>query len=185
MDSQDFDLIQKAKSGDETAKAVLYQKNVRLLYGYLYHKVGTPQDAEDICQEAFLRAFKNIKKFQGKASFKNWLFQIAKNIIADHWKAHYKGNTILVDDFFELPDSPSYDIDNEEEVKDQVEAEDTLKKILDDLSDDYRAVLELRFLRGYSLQETADELGISLSNAKVRQFRAIKKAKQITNNEND
>lgn len=176
MEKSENELIQRAKAGDNQARSELYMTYSKLLYGYLYHSLGAAQDAEDICQETFLRAFKNLQSFQGKASFKNWLFQIAKHIIADHWKAHYKANTIYVEDFFDLADTtPS--LTNTDNFR-------QLTQILDALSPEYRIILEYRFLRGYTLKEVARELDISVANAKVRQFRALKKAKQLVGNLN-
>lgn len=185
MEKLETDIIQRARLGNNEARSELYNTHVKLLYGYLYNKLGAAQDAEDICQETFLRAFKNLHSFQEKASFKNWLFQIAKNIIADHWKAHYKANTIYVDDFFGFAEVPKYEIESEQVEKQEhtsAEADRELSGILDQLSDEYRSILEYRFLKGYSLKETAEALDISVSNAKVRQFRAIQKAKQLIQN---
>lgn len=181
------DLIQRAQSGDNEARSELYSKYVKLLYGYLYRSLGAAQDAEDICQETFLRAFKNLTSFQEKASFKNWLFQIAKNIIADHWKAHYKSNTVYVEDFFGFPETPTYEIESELPDKEHTaqEAVQKLTRILNALPDEYRAILEYRFLKGYTIKEVADKLHITISNAKVRQFRAIQKAKKLLDENND
>ncbi len=187
MPIPETELIHRAQSGSNEARTELYNRYVRLLYGYLYKSLGAAQDAEDICQETFLRAFKSLPSFQGKASFKNWLFQIAKNIIADHWKAHYKGNTIYVEDFFGLADAPTYEIESEKNLAEETSAQvaQKLNSILDTLPTDYRVILELRFLKGYSIKEVADELDISISNAKVRQYRAIQKAKQLLDEDND
>ena len=180
MEHTESQLIAAAQEGDESAKTELYNRYVRLLTGYLYRSLGSSRDAEDIAQEAFLRAFHKIDSFQGKASFKNWLFQIAKNIVADHWKTHYKENTTYVDDFYGFSDSPSYEIDTDEQAEaHQTAVNEQLRVVLQSLSDEYREVLEYRFLKGYSIKETAEALGISESNAKVRQYRALKKAAQL------
>lgn len=180
MPNEELQLIAEAKNGSELAKSKLYNRYIRLLYGYLYTRLGTAQDAEDISQETFLRAFKHLDTFAGKASFKNWLFQIAKNIVADHWKDHYKKDTILVDDFFGLGEAPTLIL--EEDVIVETNAikatEKKLKGILNKLSKEYQSILEYRFLKGYTIKETAEALNISESNAKVRQFRALKKAQE-------
>lgn len=175
----DNELIAAAQAGDDFAKSELYNRYIKLLFGYLYNRLGATQDVEDICQETFLRAFKGLNKFAGRASFKNWIFQIAKNIVADHWKKHYAQPTVLVDDFYGFGESPTSEIDEEFLEQEQRKSEKTLRSVLDQLSDDYRTILELRFLKGYTIKESAEELSISISNAKIRQFRAIKKAQTL------
>lgn len=177
MEQAELALIHQAQAGDREAQGRLYQQHVRILLGYLYHKLGSIQVAEDVCQETFLRAFKSIHTYTGAASFKNWLFQIAKNLMADYWKAHYKFATLSFEEFFENTDLGGPAETVEEPAPDL--APDQVEAILSELSEEYRSILELRFLRGYSLQESADELHISLSNAKIRQFRAIKNAQHI------
>lgn len=185
MEKSQAEIIQQARLGNNEARSELYNTHVKLLYGYLYKNLGAAQDAEDICQETFLRAFKNLHSFQEKASFKNWLFQIAKNIVADHWKAHYKANTVYVEDFFGFAEVPKYEIESEQVAahKDTTaESARELKAILDELSPEYRSILEYRFLKGYTIKEAAEALKISVPNAKVRQFRALQKAKQLIEN---
>lgn len=176
------ELVKAAQQGHTTAQEELYAMHVRLLFGYLYNTLGSRADAEDICQETFLKAFKNIRSFKGQASFKNWLFQIAKNTVADHWRSRYKANTILVDDFYEFAEAPAYELPEESAENTATQSRETeiqLDQILNQLSQDYREVLEYRFLKGYTIQETADALHISVANAKVRQLRALRKAKSI------
>ncbi len=74
---------------------------------------------------------------------------------------------------------PLTEEDEDEIVLARKKTDARLKAVLDQLSDDYRAILDLRFLKGYTVKEAAEELGISESNAKVRQFRALKKAQAL------
>lgn len=178
MEQADAAVIAAAQIGDRDAQSRLYQQHVRLLFGYLYNKLGSQQVAEDICQETFLRAFKSLRTYNGTASFKNWLFQIAKHLIADHWTAHYKQTVISFEEYFEATE-PAY-LPADETPDTNLKAEAQVQRILEQLSPEYRQVLEYRFLRGYSLQETADAAGISLANTKVRQYRALLKAKQLS-----
>lgn len=184
MEQPPSELIEAAKAGDRGAQSRLYQQYVRLLFGYLYNKLGSRQVAEDICQETFLRAFKGIHTYDGRASFKNWLFQIAKHQIADYWDAHYKHATLSFEEFFETtqgaePVVSEFLSENEAEPSTLTAAELKIEHIMNQLSREYREILEYRFLKGYSLKETAEALRITLSNAKVRQYRALLKAKDI------
>lgn len=178
------DLVAAAKTGDSRAATALYQSYFRLLYGYLYRRLGSAPLAEDIAQETFLRAFKSLSGFTGQASFKNWLFQITKHLVADHWAQQAKHSHIEFTDVYELSDTSfaSYCETLTNDAAASASEERSIRavqQLLQHLPPDYRTILEYRFLRGYSLQETATALNISLSNAKVRQFRALQKAKTI------
>jgi RNA polymerase sigma-70 factor (ECF subfamily) len=180
------DLLAAAKTGDSRAAAALYQSYFRLLYGYLYHRLGSAPLAEDIAQETFLRAFKGLAGFTGKASFKNWLFQITKHLVADHWQSQSKHAHIQFTDVYELSDTSfaSYcaTMSTDTALAQQAETAATaVQQILQQLPAEYRAILEYRFLHGYSLRETAAALNITLANAKVRQYRALQRAKTIAN----
>lgn len=177
VEQAELELIQLAQAGDREAQGRLFQQHARVLLGYLYNKVGSQMVAEDLCQETFLRATRFIQTYNGAASFKNWLFQIAKNLLADHWKAHYKFSTLSFDEFFENTQGTTFEYTEEQQPSPG--AEQQLQQILDTLSPEYREILELRFLKGYTLKETAAALNISLANAKVRQFRAITKAQVV------
>ncbi len=179
MPDTDEQLIEAAKRGDQAAQQQLYQDNIRLLYGYLYRRIGSRTDVEDICQEAFAKAFSKLDQYRGDASFKNWLFQIAKNIVADHWRKQANCRTVSIDEFFEIGHEPLSAEEEKAEAANQREAAKRLSAVLDELPVNYRAILELRFLKGYTIRESAEELNISESNAKVRQYRALKKAQAL------
>lgn len=174
---QETVLVQQAQKGDKRALITLYQNYLNPIYRYAYSRVSNKSEAEDITSEIFLRMVRHLNEFQSASSFKNWLYGIAKHVIADFWRQHYKNPT---DSFDKIPEiltsSPPNQIVNEEAEQDLIQKESRIKKILAQLPDQYRRVLELRFLKSYTLQETANELGISLANTKVIQYRALKKA---------
>jgi len=179
----DQQLIDSANKGDNSAYEQLYQRHVRLLHGYLYKRLGSAADADDICQEAFIKAFQKLGQYRGDASFKNWLFQIAKNLIVDHWRSQSKCTTVPIDEFFNLGREPITPEAEAAEIKSQERTAKQLNNILNQLPEDYRKIIELRFLQGCSIREAANQIGISEANAKVRQYRAIKKAQDLLKNE--
>lgn len=154
---------------EKNAQERLYQQHKDLLYRWLWQRLGNREEAEDICHDAFVKAFSHLQEFRQEASFKNWLFQIAKNLLADHWRKHYRLKTVSFEEYF--------DIQQEEVMSDENKA-GKAQAILEKLSPQYREILEYRFLRNYSLKETAEALGISENNVKVRQYRAIKEAQK-------
>lgn len=152
----------------------LYQRYQPLVLGYLIRLLGSVPLAEDLCQDSFVKAFKALPNYRGEASVKNWLFQIVKNRVADHWKHHYAHSTVSMEEWYAATEQPVEEIESH-----RMATEQKLQRLLEQLPDDYRLVLEYRFLHGYTIKETAEALGISESNAKVRQYRALLKAKDL------
>lgn len=153
----------------------LYRQYQPLVLGYLIRQLGSVPLAEDLCQSSFMKAFKSLHTYRGDASFKNWLFMIVKTTVADHWKQHYAHSTVTMEEWYAATDQPIEEVELNNTVVEQ-----KLQHILEQLPPDYRAILEYRFLRNYSIKETATALQITESNAKVRQYRALQLAKQIT-----
>lgn len=176
MDVQpnEAELITAAQAGDTTAQAALYQCFQPLVLGYLIRLLGSVALAEDLCQDSFVKAFRALPKYRGEASLKNWLFQIVKNRVADHWKQHYTQLTVSMEEWYGSTEQALTDVES-----DNGAVEQKLQRILDQLPNEYRSILEYRFLRGYTIKESATALGISESNAKVRQYRALVKAKDL------
>lgn len=146
------------------------------VYHFLYSRVGNREDAEDLTSEVFLKATRQLDSARAEASVAQWLFTVARTVLADHWRRYYRtgGSTMPLDDL-PLGDAPR----EPEPVPHSVEKARLVAEVLGALPDRYRRVLELRFLHGYSLAETAQELGVSLANAKVIQHRALAKAVEL------
>lgn len=166
-------LISLAKKGDEQAFETLYLKYIKLVYGYVFHKVGRKEDAEDLTSEIWMAVLKNLTEYAANASFKNWIFGIVKHKIMDYYQNKYKINKApLVEEIFEAED-------NEEDEENLNIKEQKISQILSRLPENYSQVLFLRFLKGYTTAEIAKELDLTISNVKVIQYRAIKKAEEI------
>lgn len=176
-------IVKRAQDGDTTAVSVLYNQYVTLVYRYVYLRVGNRQEAEDVTQDVFMKAFASLARFEFRSSFKTWLFTITRATIVDSWRKKYKEVTVPLEDF--LAHAPAFETDGEIRAKeDRARAdanEEKVRAALVELPDRYRTILELRFLKGYSLKEAAQELGITANNAKVLQFRAIQRARAMAN----
>lgn len=167
-------LIQEALKGEEEAFIQLYHHYVTPLYRFVYSKTSNPQDAEDLTSETFYQALKNLGSFSGKSTFKNWLYGIAKHLILAKYRERYNQSTVELDEntAFEEKKTSEGSLEHEQKIG-------LLTSILSSLPQNYRNVLELRFLKGYTILETAAALGITEENAKVLQHRALKKANQL------
>lgn len=179
---QEAILVRLAQDGDEQALIALYQHYLTPIYRYVYSKVGHQPETEDITSEVFLKMVRNLQNFRAESSFKNWLYQIAKNTIADYWRRRYRNFTVSIEEIMEINLVSQSNPAQEDIEKELAEKEARVKKILDVLPDNYRHVLELRFLKSYSLKDIANELGITVSNVKVLQYRALKKSFELSKN---
>ena len=149
----------------------IYEDNVVGFYKLVYRQVGNRPDAEDLVAEIFTSALPHIDLPASVGKVRAYLVATARTVIADHWRRHHR--VPLCDIPIEAVDNPSI----EAEVDDsRVARVARVHRLLQRMPDNFRRVLELRFLRGYSVRETADEMGISVSNAKVMQFRALQRA---------
>jgi len=146
-----------------------YTRYVVPIYRFLYSRLGNQEEAEDLTSEVFLKAVRQLEPTRDDASVQAWLYQVARTTLADYWRRRNR-----------TPEAPLGYLDVPEAsgaaaAPDQFATQLALW-LLDQLSDRYREVLTLRFLKGYSIKETAREMGITENHAKVLQFRAVQKA---------
>lgn len=175
MDTKpEVDLVLKAQRGDAEALSDLYRKYVEVVYKFIYYRTGKKEEAEDLTHETFIKMMKSLPRFAFDSQFKTWLLGIAKHTILDYFRKYYKTRTLPLEDFLNI------DLGNlEKEQEDTKPKEKLVAAILRNLPQNYREVLELRFLRGYSIRETAETLHKSISNIKVLQYRALHKAQRL------
>lgn len=174
QNTAELELIREAIAGEEEAFIQLYHQHVSSLYRFIFSKVNNRQDTEDLTSETFYHALKNLKSYSGKSSFKNWLYGIAKHLILAKYRERYNESTVELDENSAFQELKTSEGTEEHEQKIHI-----LDKILDSIPQNYRDVLELRFLKGYTILETAEALGITEENAKVLQHRALKKANTL------
>jgi RNA polymerase sigma factor (sigma-70 family) len=145
------------------------------VYRFLYSRLGNKEDAEDLTSEVFLKAARQLDSGRPEASMAQWLFTVARTVLADHWRRYYRGGASVP-----LEDERVGEIPGKSQTPElSDESAKLLSNVMDALPERYRTVLELRFLRGYSIQETAQEIGVTPENAKVIQHRALAKAAQL------
>jgi len=143
-----------------------YQTHVTAIYQYIYNRVGNRPDAEDLTAQVFMKAINGMRSDVSVPELRSWLYRVAQTTLADHWRAYYAEDAGELDDDVTRPPAP----------RENPEAVQRVDALLATLPESYRRVLELRFLRGYSVRETAQELSLSETNVKVLQFRALNRA---------
>jgi RNA polymerase sigma-70 factor (ECF subfamily) len=178
--SGDAEIVEQVVAGDVHAFEHLlrkYQNHVVILL-----KKHLPYDQiEETAQDVFIRAYRSLPTFRGESSFKQWLSTIAVRTCYDFWRKRYKSRELPMSSLTEkhqrwLEEAISAQSSQSfHEQSLQKEAREILDWALDRLTAADRMVLELVYLEGYSLRETADLLGWSIANVKVRSFRARKK----------
>lgn len=173
----DQQLVKLATEKHQGAQQALYWRYVDRIYGYFVSQLRNPHDAEDLTQETFIKAINGLATFRGIASFKNWLYRIAKNQLADFYRDHHSHVTELNE---ALPPRQlqKHLSDADLEASEQKKSVKAIGRVFINLPDRYKRVLTLRFLKGFSLKETASEMDLTLANAKVLQHRALKLARR-------
>lgn len=146
----------------------VYQDNIVGIYQLVFRKVGNAADAEDLAEEALMQTLKTLRLPAPVPTVRAYLVKTARTVLADHWRRHYAAR----DAANELEQLPL-------EIVATSDSSERAQRLLALLPDNFRSILELRFLRGYSVREAANELGVTESNARVLQFRALRKAAQF------
>ena len=147
----------------------VYQDNAAWVYRTLFARVGNRADAEDLTTEVFLAALRPLRLTASVGEVRAYLRATARTVLAAHWRETLGREITSIDDIEQPPES-------EEAIS---TAPKRVAHVLERLPDNYRRILESRFLQGNSIKESAAELGISVANAKVLQHRALRLAAQV------
>jgi RNA polymerase sigma-70 factor, ECF subfamily len=174
MGPSDEDLVAVFQSGDFSAFDELVRRWEGKIQGAVYRIMGSEEDARDLSQEAFLRAFRNLGRFKGEARFSSWLYQIALNLCRDRMRRKKGKSWVSWDELAERGEGPVQS--QGPSAVELVEASDRARWIaaaVASLSDDQREVVVLKEYQGLTFQEIADTLGIPASTVKTRLYRAL------------
>lgn len=181
-DSTDEDrpLVHRARSGDFAAFESLMARYERRVYGLALRIVGQLHDAEEVVQQTFLSVIEHLGGFREQARFSTWLTRIATNHALALLRKRSRQQTIpLGEEGSEDRDEPvphpefiAQWAETPEQIATRRETRRLLDQALEDLDEKYRLVFVLRDVEGLSTAETAEALGISISNVKVRLLRA-------------
>ncbi len=165
----DEDLVRRTLAGDETALTTLYHRYVAAIYRFVQAQVRDTDEAEDLTAETFARMLRGLAGFRGEASFRNWLYQIARNLVRNHRQSSTYRRVVPLS-------GRAAPLEGETEAGEDDASLALVVELLRPLPPRYRRVLELRFLENQTIEETAALLGLTVANAKVLQHRALRKA---------
>jgi RNA polymerase sigma-70 factor, ECF subfamily len=173
----DRDLVQKAKSGDYAAFEALVEKYQGRIYRHLRKMANDTSQAEDLLQETFLNAYRGLRGFEGGSSFSTWLFRIATNTALMYLRKH-RPEMVEYDDAIGTnadnlgaPASSEF-VSTPLEMLLSLEGKRELEKAIDQLPVNYRTVLVLRDVEGFSLEEVSRIVDSSIAAVKSRLHRA-------------
>jgi len=173
----DLALVEKVRAGDVAAYDALVRKYERQIFRIAQHITQNREDAEDVMQDAFVKAFEKLDQFQGNSKFYTWLVRIAVNESLMRLRKRRTGRVVSMDDEI-LTEEGSVPRDfadwapNPEDNYSQAELAEILKKTIQGLPPGFRVVFVLRDVDGLSTEETAQTLGLSIPAVKSRLLRA-------------
>ncbi len=170
-------LVQAAKRGDVAAFEQLVKRYDRNIFRIAQHITQNREDAEDVVQDAFLKAYENLEQFQGNSKFYTWLVRIAVNESLMKLRRRRSDRTVSLDEDIKteedtMPREVADWAPNPEQLYKQGELKDILRKTIQGLPASFRTVFVLRDVEGLSTEETAEALDLSIPAVKSRLLRA-------------
>lgn len=176
----DFEIVARCRKGDIEAFGSLVEKYQKKMLNVAYRMVGDYQEACEVTQEAFLSAYRAIKKFRGEASFSTWMTGIVLNQARNRLKqiktrSRYEGRSlndpVETEEGSVLQDPPSGELSADEQMEKR-DMETAVRDCIGSLDPEFREVLVLRDLQEFSYEEIGDILKIPEGTVKSRLFRA-------------
>jgi RNA polymerase sigma-70 factor, ECF subfamily len=170
-------LVDAARKGDIGAFESLVKRYDRNVFRIAQHITQNREDAEDVVQDAFLKAYQNLGQFQGQSKFYTWLVRIAVNEALMRLRKRKTDKTVSMDDEVETEEGSmprefaDWSPDPEQQFR-QSELNDILARSIQGLPSSFRTVFALRDVEGLSTEETAEMLGLSVPAVKSRLLRA-------------
>ena len=173
--------VERARSGDSDAFRLLVEQHSRAIFRLAFRMTGNEEDAEDVVQETFLRAYRQLDKYEARCSFSTWLYRIASNYSLDlirmrkrHEEKRERGSVEDRDILQSIPvDSPGPD-----RLLYGIQITDRVNAALNELSAQERTAFVLRHFEGHSIQEIGDALGTGTNATKHSIFRAVQKLRK-------
>lgn len=176
---QEAAVIQAVLDGDINAYELLVKEYEKNVYNLALRMVGNSDDAADMSQEAFIKAYNSLTSFRGDSKFSVWLYRIVSNVCLDYLRSRGRRQTVSLSTENDDGEDVEIDIADEtqspERLLDRRLTRDAVRRGLAALPPEHRQILLLREIQGLSYDEIADALGIEAGTVKSRIFRARKK----------
>lgn len=172
-------LIARAKQGDAAAFELLVEQHAVYVYNLALRVVKDPHEAEDMAQEAFLKAWRGLKGFRGDAQFSTWLYRIVANVCYNRMpKLKRELANLPIEEFVEEPPKEQLAVDM---AYLSAELGASIHQAIAELPESYSLLISLRHLQGMNYNEIADVTGMPLGTVKTGIFRARKLLREALN----
>ena len=170
-------VLARARQGDSDAFRALVEQHSRSVFRLAYRMTGNEQDAEDVVQESFLRAYRQLGRFESRANFGTWLYRIVSNCSVDLMRSKQARHDQVRGDSIDegAMELPAVDVPGPERMAQSAEIDRRVQDALRELSPLERAAFTLRHYEGRTIEEISSTLGLGTSAAKHSVFRAVKK----------
>jgi len=181
MDAEAGSAIERARSGDSDAFRLLVEQHSHAIFRLAYRMTGNEQDAEDVVQETFLRAYRQLDKYEARSSFSTWLFRIASNYSLDlirMRKRHEDRRERGTSEERDILDTVAMDTPGPDRVVYGGQVKDRVNAALNQLSAQERTAFVLRHFEGLSIDEIGKALGTGTNATKHSIFRAVQKLRK-------
>ena len=172
-------IVRKVLQGDVNAFEKLVTEYEKAVYAIAQRMTGNPEDAADMTQETFIKAYNSLSSFRGDSKFSVWLYRIATNVCLDFLRSRSRKPTVSLsmedDDGEEVELDIADESQSPERLLERGLTRDAVRRGLNALSPEYRQILLLREIQGLSYEEISDVLTLEVGTVKSRIFRARKR----------
>lgn len=176
MTRTDEELVASATAGDLDSFNQLVTRWERPIYALAYRTLGREEDARDVVQEAFLRAYRGLRGFKGQAKFSSWLYRITLNLCRD-WIRRERRTPVVATpegvDPVDLADDRASPVESVEDLVARREMSQAVARAMAELPEEQRAAIMLKEYHGLTFQEIADMLDCPLSTVKTRLYQGL------------
>lgn len=171
----DEELVARSIEGDADSFNQLVVRWERPIYALAYRVIGREEDARDVCQDTFLRAFRALPGFKGEAKFSSWLYRIALNLCRDWIRRQRRTRTVPMPEGVDLVELASEQgpIESIEDLVSRREMSRSVAEAMERLPDEQRTAIVLKEYHGLTFQEIADLQGCPLSTVKTRLYQGL------------
>lgn len=172
----DEELVALAQGGDVESFNQLVARWERPIYALAYRTLGREEDARDVVQEAFLRAYRGLKGFKGQAKFSSWLYRITLNLCRDWMRKARRAPMIQVpesEDGLDMAEQMPSPAESVEELVNRRQMSAAVARAMAELPDEQRVAILMKEYHGLTFQEIADALDCPLSTVKTRLYQGL------------
>jgi RNA polymerase sigma-70 factor (ECF subfamily) len=176
MNVDDHELIERCRSGDDTAFAELVGRYKDLVFGLIYRMIPDRSAVEDLAQDVFLKIHRGIPYFRGEARLSTWIFRIVQNVCVQ-WQTDRRQEPRV--EAVHPDQTPRREPGSEDTAFGDIETRDRLQKAISQLPPNYQLLIAAHYLRGVQYEALAEALNIPLGTVKTHLYRAKRRLREL------